>query len=498
MLHKVKRRPVAPMTRRPSWAWAGGAVLAAVIATLAVLSGIQFQRAADQPVGEGELFAIESTTARQQIEAFRKDGVGMQDAIRRVRNGLNLETVAVVDSSGRVLASTSPNMEGNNLNNGLLIFGLESRYMAAVAAAVDEPILIDGVVERPAGEIVYQVVQPLEGGGGLLLYYDISDLFERRAREQGIRTLTVQLLGVGAFFIIVAVILIIGRSLVARDLREMAFEAELLRRQSTELEEYNRELAAARAEAEQALALAEEKNRIRAEFVLMINHELRTPLTTVVTGAELLNANGALTDDERTHLLRHMVSDGRRLQEMIGQMLTVARIENRGLNFTLRDISVTEVMDDLEPKHPRLEVDRSSSDQEPNPMRMRTDPTTLSQLISSLADNALTHGAKRVTLRSSSYLPFEPLWEVGHRPAEAVYLLVEDDGPGIDPAFLPRAFEKFEKDSNSSGTGLGLYMARMMVEALNGSLSVDTSKRGTTMAVAIPLSRVRMPAGVGL
>jgi len=78
----------------------------------------------------------------------------------------------------------------------------------------------------------------------------------------------------------------------------MAFEAELLRQQSTELEQHNRQLAAAQAEAERALALAEEKNRIRAEFVLIINHELRTPLTTVVTGAELLNENPDLTDQE--------------------------------------------------------------------------------------------------------------------------------------------------------------------------------------------------------
>jgi two-component system OmpR family sensor kinase len=71
---------------------------------------------------------------------------------------------------------------------------------------------------------------------------------------------------------------------------------------------------------------------------------------------------------------------------------------------------------------------------------------------------------------------------------------VEDDGPGIDPHFLPRAFEKFEKHSSSSGTGLGLYMARLMVEALDGSISVSTSPSGTTFQIAVPAvvrSRVR-------
>ena len=276
----------------------------------------------------------------------------------------------------------------------------------------------------------------------------------------------------------------------------MAFEAELLRQQSTELEQHNRQLAAAQAEAERALALAEEKNRIRAEFVLIINHELRTPLTTVVTGAELLMENPDLTDQERSNLLRQMTSDGRRLQEMIGQMLTVARIENRGLSVKLHDFAISDLLDDLEQRYPRLRVDRHFLDQVSIPVEVQTDPTTLTYVLTSLIDIALTHGANRVTLRAMPDLPFDPIWEVGQTPAQAAFLLVEDYGPGIDPDFLPHAFEKFEKHSRSSGTGLGLFMARTMIEALGGSLAVETSQRGTTMAVAVPLSMSRISVGV--
>jgi signal transduction histidine kinase len=69
--------------------------------------------------------------------------------------------------------------------------------------------------------------------------------------------------------------------------------------------------------------------------------------------------------------------------------------------------------------------------------------------------------------------------------------MVEDDGPGIDHPFLPRAFEKFEKSSFSAGTGLGLYVARLMVEAIEGAILVTTGPNGTTMTVAVPL-----PVGV--
>jgi|GEM_PF-948635 len=482
--------------RKPAAAWWIGACVADVVAVASLASAIQHQRAASRPVGEGELFVLESTAAQEQMDALGQDNTDPSIAVRLIRNSLNVEAVAIVTEAGLIEVATSPNLEGDVLENELLLFGLGSKSMAAVAAPVAAPILIDGVVERSSGTIAYQVVQPLETGGALLLYYDISELLERRVRSQGIQATTLQLLGVGAFFVLLTAILLIGRSFVKRNFREMAFEAELLRQQSTELEQHNRQLAAAQAEAERALALAEEKNRIRAEFVLMINHELRTPLTTVVTGAELLMENPDLTDQERSNLLRQMTSDGHRLQEMIGQMLTVARIENWGLSVKLHDFAISDLLDDLEQRYPRLRVDRHFLDQVSIPVEVQTDPTTLTYVLTSLIDNALTHGANRVTLRAMPDLPFDPIWEVGQTPAQAAFLLVEDYGPGIDPDFLPHAFEKFEKHSRSSGTGLGLFMARTMIEALGGSLAVETSQRGTTMAVAVPLSMSRISVGV--
>jgi signal transduction histidine kinase len=117
---------------------------------------------------------------------------------------------------------------------------------------------------------------------------------------------------------------------------------------------------------------------------------------------------------------------------------------------------------------------------------VRTDLQTLTLAIASLADNARTHGATRVDIACSTDNVIDGTIEVGTRPETAVYLTVADDGPGIDAEFLPRVFEKFEKKSFSSGTGLGLYLVRLMVEALRGSISVRTSPVGTTFQVALP------------
>jgi len=127
---------------------------------------------------------------------------------------------------------------------------------------------------------------------------------------------------------------------------------------------------------------------------------------------------------------------------------------------------------------------------------VRTDVGALGLVAASLVDNALTHGADSVAVGCSTRSQIEPQLEVGDRPEEAVFITVTDDGPGIDDEFLPRVFEKFEKSSFSSGTGLGLYMARMIIEALDGSLSVQTSPAGSVFQIALPAVSVRQRAVV--
>ena len=480
---------------KPSWTWVAAVALAGVIAAGAITGAVLYQRQADRPIGEGELFLEEGAAALAMIEDSLGGGMGLDETVRHLRNALGIEAVGIVDGEGRLLSVTSANLVGTQINDGLLALGLSPGRFAAAAAPLTEPIFIDGVAEWVPGEVLYQVLHPVGGGdGALLLYYDVSELLGRRARTQGIQLAAQQLLGLAAAFFVLALLLLIGRARAVRRFRKVAVETEYLRRHSTELEEHNRELDAARAKAERSLALAEETNRIRAEFVLMINHELRTPLTSVVTGAELIRSAPELSHKERQQIVEDMVTDGRRLQEMISQMLAVARIENRGLNYTLREVSVADVCQEIKKKHPKALRHDALFHMDSDGAYVRTDPRTLSQLIASLTDNAFTHGATHVELVYTNRVPFTPLMEVGNRPEMAFCFLVRDNGPGIDLNFLPRAFEKFEKHGPSLGTGLGLYVARIMVDALEGSLAVETSSEGTTMAVAVPLVRSVEPA----
>lgn len=482
----AKASPGAP-TPRPSRSWIVLGLILATTAIAAVVGAVAINAEAQRPIGEGELFLMDG----QRVADTLKGRDIETDDLRRLRNDLTVEAVSLVGSDGVIVASTAAALEGTAPSSPLMAGFANGGRFGAIAVPATEPITVDGVVEWEPGDIVYEVIQPLDNGQAALLTYDISELLARRSAAGGVPILSLQLTGVAVFLLLGSILLFVARGRAARTYREFALQAEYLQRESEVLTAHNQELDAARRRAEHAYELAEEKNRIRSEFVLMINHELRTPLTGVVTGAELLRSEGAVSDGVWLEILDNVLADGRRLSEMIDQILAVARIENGALFFELHETTMDEIVDRLRRSRPRFEVE---SEPDSNQLSLQTDPTSVVNLIQSLADNAYTHGADRVTVRTARQLPFDPMLEVGERPTDAVYFLVEDDGPGIDEEFLPRAFEKFEKQSRSSGTGLGLYIARMITDAIDGSLLVSTSSAGTILAIALPAARTRVAA----
>ncbi len=462
----------------------------ALMTIAATIGAIVVQRRASAPVGEGVVFVNDSARAGALIESSSEPN----DGVRAARNSLGIEAVSLIDAEGKVVASTSDSMVGGQVDNPLVMFGASEHRFAALAGAIDEDLTLDGVVSWQAGSVLYQVVSPIEDTDqSVLLYYDVANLLSRRTPPGRIDPETIQLLAMAAIFAILSIVVLVGHSRLTRRYKTVQLESELLRQHSTELEAANTELDAARNQAEKALALAEEKIRIRSEFVLMINHELRTPLTSVVTGAQLLEATD-LTEAERDSLLESMIKESGRLLEIIDQILAVARIENRGLSYQLDEVSFEAVCRSAIGAHPATTPRVVEHDHEG--IAVRTDSKALGLVVASLVDNAMTHGAETVTIGCSRDPIPHPDLEVGERPSSAIYITVTDDGPGIDREFLPRIFEKFEKSSFSSGTGLGLYMAKMIVDALQGSIAVQTSPQHTLFQIAIPSINVRQTAGV--
>ena len=465
---------------RPSAWWPVVAAVCIVLAVGAVIAATIVQRDATRLIGEGDVFSADIAA----FNAINSEADDPDVAVRRARNDLEVEAVSVIDADGIIEHSTSATLVGQPLDNPMLLFGVSEKRFTAIAGEVTHPVEVDGVSEWPAGSILYQVVAPIpDQDGSLMIYYDLSEMLARRAQDSGVQDDTLQLLGLGLLFVALAGVVMLGHTKATRRHRELTVESNLILSHSRELEAANADLVKARQAAERALALAEEKMRIRSEFILMINHELRTPLTSVVTGAELLSI-GDMDEPEDHMVLDAMVHDGRRLLEMIDQILAVARIENRGLTYTMEDLPLSYVCDSVQVANRRIEPSETAD--HPG-VFVHTDLKTLNMVVASLADNARTHGASGVKVECSLQPRIATQVEVGHRPETAVYFTVSDNGPGIDPEFLPRVFEKFEKSSESSGTGLGLYLARLMVEAMEGSLGVISSPAGTIFQIALPM-----------
>ena len=475
-------RPIVAVRANPLWT--ATAALAAVLA-LAVGGWAVFdQYRASRPVGEGELFLTEVSRAARVYSDMATSGQDPDLTVRRIRNDLEVEAVSVIGPDGSFVASTSTNRLGTGLE-GFLRSAFEDGSFGAIAQPIPASIELDGIQQWAPGAVVYRVITPLDDGNGLLVEYDVSALFARRARQAAVQAAH---LAAGAFSVLMmagTALLLIGRKVAQRHAIQSALERRRLQERSAELARHNDELEIARTKAERALLLAEETNRVRSEFVLMINHELRTPLTGVVTGTELLTgAWDRLDTDDRQRILADVAADGRRLKELITQMLVVARIENRSLQYELRPVSG----DALRSRLQAMSLATTLWPTETRVPSMLTDVDTLSSLLVALSDNARTHGATIVDISPSEGLPFDPQVEVGNRPGVAAFFLIRDNGPGIAAEFIPHIFEKFEKRGTASGTGLGLYVAKLMVEGIDGSISVDTGPGGTTVAVGVPLN----------
>ena len=225
-----------PRQGRPSRWWTSVSIVTAIVAASLMVAAVVNQRSADRPVGEGELFRDDAAIAEGLIMSTFGMGMDADEAVRHVRNQLTVEVVSVVDPAGTVIDSTSGTLLDSAVENGLLQFGHFDRRFVAVAAPLEAPVEVDGVVEWAPGDVLYHALQPLDEGSSLLLSYDITELFERRARAAGIQPATIQLLGVGAFFATIAAALLVGRGRASRRYEQMELEAEFLRTRSADLE----------------------------------------------------------------------------------------------------------------------------------------------------------------------------------------------------------------------------------------------------------------------
>ncbi|HET7573183.1 MAG TPA: ATP-binding protein [Gaiellaceae bacterium] len=224
--------------------------------------------------------------------------------------------------------------------------------------------------------------------------------------------------------------------------------------------------------------------RARADFVATASHELRTPLTSVSGAAQTLLARPDLPDAKRRQLLRIVEVESAQLSRIVDQLVLSARLTaGEGVLPVRAPLDLRELCEGVlaaaeAREHPGATLTLVA------PSRTRPfvcDENLLRQVLSNLVENAIKYSPDggRVELR----LADEP---------ERVRLEVSDQGLGIAPSEQERIFEKFYRlDAHMrrgvGGSGLGLYIAREIVDALGGSIDVSSVPgEGSTFTVLLP------------
>lgn len=267
--------------------------------------------------------------------------------------------------------------------------------------------------------------------------------------------------------------------------RQMYFRSRSL---ADRLAEQNRVLADQAVKLEQLLETEHntvdelrELNRMKNEFVAVVSHELRTPVTALIGYAKTLQQpNFAEDPDLRQEFLERMERQGDRLQRLVENLLTAARIESRQLPMQVTRVRFEDLVRDIV-EGLGGEAERVKVDIPPELPVLQTDRELLSRVLSNLLDNAL------------KYSPDASVCEVGARgdPAALVFW-VADHGIGIDPTEVERIFQRFyQVDSSSTrtfrGAGLGLSLVRELLQRLGGSIHVESSPgEGSTFTVTLP------------
>lgn len=234
---------------------------------------------------------------------------------------------------------------------------------------------------------------------------------------------------------------------------------------------------------------AQELARQQMEFVSAVSHELRTPLAVIRSAGENL-ADGFISSSEQVARYGRLIeSEGKRLSEMVEQILEFAGVESKRRSYDMRPVDLAVVVDTVvESCKPLLdekgfELERSTSDNLP---LVLGDSKALTRAINNLLANAIKYSGERrwIGLRLS-------------HNAKGIELTVEDRGIGIPAEELPRIFEPFYRcqrviDEQIHGSGLGLSLVKQIVEAHSGSVSVksepDSGSRFTLFLPSAALS----------
>lgn len=377
----------------------------------------------------------------------------LTDASQKVIGAMLIESDVSVDSAFNAeVAQLKPGRTGEFTfvdENGVVV---SSSNAAALGKPLDEPLLASPAqtgLHTVRGQLV--IIEPVKSAGWRAVFRQDIDEF------QG--ALTGPLYSALAY-VIVAGVLAAGVAVVT-----------LGRRLRRAREEQRR---------------LEEINAVREEFISIVSHELRTPVAGMLGFLQTtLDHWDVMSDGERQRAIMRAMSSARRLHSLTRDVLDTSAIEAEGMSFSMSELDLREQVASAVSAERDLRPDRLISLELPDDAAwVRCDPDRVQQVITNLLDNAV-----------KSSPPLTPIEITMRASGSEVAVEVRDHGPGLSDAELTRVFDKFVRGRTSTptGTGLGLYICRQIIEAQGGAIHAERGEDGGARFV-FTLPRVDAPA----
>ncbi|HEX6282374.1 MAG TPA: ATP-binding protein [Nitrososphaera sp.] len=250
-----------------------------------------------------------------------------------------------------------------------------------------------------------------------------------------------------------------------------------------------------------------EMDKMKDEFINVAAHELRTPIQPIIGLSEVLRSkmrnnnsgNNSSSNAENQEFIDVILRNGQRLEKLVEDVLDVTKIESQSLelnkeHFDLNDL-ITNIIDDVETAEAesmvyglparRKRKNNVKITYQPLHIPIYADRNRVAQVISNLLNNALKFTSEGHVVITTD----KKVDKNRNNNHNTAIINVCDSGSGVDPEIMPKLFTKFSSKS-FSGTGLGLYICKNIVEAHGGSIWAENNKdgKGATFSFTLPLA----------
>ena len=245
---------------------------------------------------------------------------------------------------------------------------------------------------------------------------------------------------------------------------------------------------------------------MQKEFINIAAHELRTPIQPILGLAEVLSSKTGRIE-QYNELIDAIIRNAKRLQRLTEDILDVTKIESNSLilnkqQFNLNDMITSAINDivvkkDFNSENVKIlyEPITSNKQDDNNNIFVQADRSRLTQVISNLLSNAVKFtkkGTIRVTTQIKEVEEQDDQNDYrdsdNHGGNKVVVISIKDTGSGISPEIFPRLFSKFASNS-FEGTGLGLFIAKSIVEAHGGKIWAENNAdgKGARFTMSLPI-----------